>query len=574
MRKYGKVFLAIIAVGLMTSMANAVSLVDYWTLDPDGTDSSTVINGIADRPTAKLKNFPGTNLGGGWSTEAATDLSYSNGSFKFDANQLFYFRLSSRDGYDGVGTDSFSISMWVKPSWLPHSANMQIFSPREWDEREPLGARISINSQSGKVRIDTTAIYTGTVDTGATVPLASSSADAPWSQLTFVFENSTIATYLNGDYVSTTQNCKVDYTTIDQYLSFGGNTQKVIDAFGYPCTEDIGYYYSGYMDDIAVWNTALLPWETKALASGIDPSTYTGTPAPSFDFGDYTEVINVNFVNDAGATAYTGSAAIVDADNIWNAPVANTTDGASVELVNVINDAGTATGISVYLDNFDSTFDYDTASTGELFRNGLYVTSAEANEWHIDGLTVGKEYDLVIYHEGKGGIDFTSGVASELLGSVTELEGMKESSKFAADEIWAEGYNYSVVTIVPTSTTVAGTFINDGSSNEWNLAGLQLALRTSEYIPGDANKDGKVDGSDVTILAGNWQVLTGADWSMGDFNGDGKVDGSDVTILAGNWQRGVDTTTASVPEPSTLVGLFILCLAGLLKFSRKIKTIA
>ena len=86
-------------------------------------------------------------------------------------------------------------------------------------------------------------------------------------------------------------------------------------------------------------------------------------------------------------------------------------------------------------------------------------------------------------------------------------------------------------------------------------------------IPGDANKDGKVDGSDVTILAGNWQY--GADgngsatWEMGDFNGDGKVDGSDVTILAGNWQHGVTVATTSVPEPSIIV-LLLTAIAGLL----------
>ena len=57
-------------------------------------------------------------------------------------------------------------------------------------------------------------------------------------------------------------------------------------------------------------------------------------------------------------------------------------------------------------------------------------------------------------------------------------------------------------------------------------------------LAGDANLDGRVDGSDVTILAGNWQSTT-ATWGSGDFNGDGRVDGSDVTILAGNWQAGL-----------------------------------
>ena len=85
-------------------------------------------------------------------------------------------------------------------------------------------------------------------------------------------------------------------------------------------------------------------------------------------------------------------------------------------------------------------------------------------------------------------------------------------------------------------------------------------------IPGDANNDGKVGGSDVTILAGNWQVgvngVGGATWEMGDFNGDGQVDGSDVTILAANWQYGVDTAAAAkVPEPGVLalLGVAAVC---------------
>ena len=89
-------------------------------------------------------------------------------------------------------------------------------------------------------------------------------------------------------------------------------------------------------------------------------------------------------------------------------------------------------------------------------------------------------------------------------------------------------------------------------------------------IPGDANGDGKVDGSDVTILAGNWQkgVSDGltASWGEGDFNGDGKVDGSDVTILAGNWQYGVTAAAAAVPEPSTIVLLLVgIASVGLLR---------
>ena len=90
-------------------------------------------------------------------------------------------------------------------------------------------------------------------------------------------------------------------------------------------------------------------------------------------------------------------------------------------------------------------------------------------------------------------------------------------------------------------------------------------------VAGDANNDGKVDGSDVTILAGNWQkgVSDGltASWEEGDFNGDGKVDGSDVTILAGNWQYGVEAAASVVPEPGTIV-LLISAFASLLIWRR------
>ena len=96
----------------------------------------------------------------------------------------------------------------------------------------------------------------------------------------------------------------------------------------------------------------------------------------------------------------------------------------------------------------------------------------------------------------------------------------------------------------------------------------------TEKIPGDANGDGHVDGSDVTILAENWQYgvngEANATWSMGDFNGDGQVDGSDVTILAGNWQCQSISGSTQVPEADTITAFFILLLSGSITFNRSI----
>ena len=142
-----------------------------------------------------------------------------------------------------------------------------------------------------------------------------------------------------------------------------------------------------------------------------------------------------------------------------------------------------------------------------------------------------------------------------------------------------------------TTTSAPVDYYNDGSPS-WGSSLNEITVKSdlslgafvvdnitlrSIFLPGDANGDGRVDGSDVTILAGNWQLLDGATWEMGDFNGDGRVDGSDVTILAGNWQAGVDSTAtaAAVPEPTTWVLLLsAVMLLVLLKFhpQNKIKT--
>jgi fibronectin-binding autotransporter adhesin len=92
---------------------------------------------------------------------------------------------------------------------------------------------------------------------------------------------------------------------------------------------------------------------------------------------------------------------------------------------------------------------------------------------------------------------------------------------------------------------------------------------------GDANLDGKVDGSDYSLIdAGYSRHLTG--WYNGDFNYDGVVDGSDYTLIdnAFNLQgsplpasvpvpaaRPADSWAASVPEPAT-VGLLIAGTLG------------
>ncbi|MGD9127167.1 MAG: Ig-like domain-containing protein, partial [Planctomycetia bacterium] len=121
--------------------------------------------------------------------------------------------------------------------------------------------------------------------------------------------------------------------------------------------------------------------------------------------------------------------------------------------------------------------------------------------------------------------------------------------------------NYETASTYTSEALPYGTY--DFTIVAIDAAGNELATDTPLLVTialaGDANRDGKVDASDVTVLAGNWQAGVGdgqaATWQMGDFNGDGKVDASDATVLAGNWQAGVTEymTVVSDPEPETTV---------------------
>ncbi len=90
---------------------------------------------------------------------------------------------------------------------------------------------------------------------------------------------------------------------------------------------------------------------------------------------------------------------------------------------------------------------------------------------------------------------------------------------------------------------------------------------TPVRTPGDANEDGYVDVTDLGILATNYGAGSGFAWGDGDFTDDGIVDVSDLGILATNY--GTVPPAQAVPEPSMLVSLLALALAGFITRGRR-----
>lgn len=123
------------------------------------------------------------------------------------------------------------------------------------------------------------------------------------------------------------------------------------------------------------------------------------------------------------------------------------------------------------------------------------------------------------------------------------------------------------------------TSTKDGDLN-WGVRVSSYASWISGHDPqylipiGDATLDGKVDVSDLGILASNYGQTTGMTWQTGDFNRDGMVDVADLAMLATYYGTdmaagGGSIPAAAVPEPASLLAISLGAAATMRKPRRK-----
>lgn len=94
-----------------------------------------------------------------------------------------------------------------------------------------------------------------------------------------------------------------------------------------------------------------------------------------------------------------------------------------------------------------------------------------------------------------------------------------------------------------------------------DIDALSVIHGLPEPHPGDATRDGSVDGADYTLWADHFE-MPGMTWEDGDFNGDGVPGGPDYTIWADNYGFHGGGGGTAVPAPPTLCvllagGLFL-----------------
>ncbi len=119
-----------------------------------------------------------------------------------------------------------------------------------------------------------------------------------------------------------------------------------------------------------------------------------------------------------------------------------------------------------------------------------------------------------------------------------------------------DGQELSLGTRSYTGQTNGG---QDGLFSTVAMSGNQLVLTNYLALPGDANGDRLVDGSDFGIWNAN-KFRTGTTWTTGDFSGDGVTDGTDFGYWNANKFTSAGRPASVVPEPTGLAACLSLAI--------------
>jgi hypothetical protein len=165
---------------------------------------------------------------------------------------------------------------------------------------------------------------------------------------------------------------------------------------------------------------------------------------------------------------------------------------------------------------------------------------------------------------------------SQLVNDNNQVVGQIDIGGVEHAAIWSAASGLQDLNTLYASFLPSGFVLNNATAIDDNgdivgvgtdsLGNANQAFLLRQFLPGDANEDGKVDINDLTIVLAHYGQ-SGTTWSQGEFTGDGTVDINDLTIVLAHYGQSLGATAsgmAAVPEPSCaiLLGVGALVLLG------------
>ena len=228
-----------------------------------------------------------------------------------------------------------------------------------------------------------------------------------------------------------------------------------------------------------------------------------------------------------------------------------------------------------------ATFQTDAGSPGSGTLNvnitGGSVTLASPQHWAGLSIIGGSQLDI-----GNNHVIIYYGTGDDPIASIAE---------WIADGFAGGAWNGTGImsTAAQSNSGSYGIGYAD-SADPNNPAGLDDGTLEFIYtLLGDANLDGKVNGTDFNLMATNFNQAVTNGWDQGDFNYDGKVNGSDFVLLADNFNQFASQSAvsaadwaaldsfaaangislANVPEPASVTAALLISIASLTRRRRR-----
>jgi hypothetical protein len=259
--------LIVVCVGLALSGALTASvdaaLVSYIPLD------NTYDNAVAGR-------LGGTAGGSPVFSGTDTPVAHSTHAVQLDGASFVRF------GAQGSGTDpenlfyenvflgDFTLSFWAKSDYASSALPADMAYPVDFGQSHALGVGVHFNKSHGSFTNDTIGGY----DDGISFNGPAGNADQ-WYHIAMARQGTTTTLYVGGNPVD---NGTSGYTDLDQTYPFTIGKGAKADS----------RYWTGLVDDVALWDTALEPGDIQGLADGTIAPPDVAPPPPEgihWDFG-------------------------------------------------------------------------------------------------------------------------------------------------------------------------------------------------------------------------------------------------------------------------------------------------